>query len=282
MQFSKVTIALLAACTFVAAQEPPADAIDVPDANTTETDVIGETTGELPDATATGAEGEEVAAGEEAAAGDDAAIGSGETTVHVITVGNAAGEPVFEPKTLKAAVGDMVQFQFYPSNHSVVMSAFDRPCAPADGDDAFYSGYMPVRMEDTEMPLYTIPITDDTKPIWFYCSQGQHCQNGMVGVINQQDGQEEKTIEKYAEACASAEENVTPGAPPSGGEEGSTEGGDSAEDPATTLSTATATAGGAEATASESTVAPGTNSATRLATSTAAIFLAALASTLLF
>lgn len=33
------------------------------------------------------------------------------------------------------------------------------------------------------MPSYSIEI-NDTRPIWFYCSQGRHCQQGMVGVIN--------------------------------------------------------------------------------------------------
>lgn len=42
---------------------------------------------------------------------------------------------------------------------------------------------MPVSANSTEMPSFTIPVTD-TKPIWFYCSQGKHCQSGMVGVIN--------------------------------------------------------------------------------------------------
>ena len=66
-------------------------------------------------------------------------------------------------------------------NHSVVQAAFDSPCAPmAKG---LFSGYMPVKAADTVMPAYTIMV-NDTKPIWYYCSQGTHCQSGMVGVIN--------------------------------------------------------------------------------------------------
>mgnify|MGYP002622331431 FL=1 len=34
------------------------------------------------------------------------------------------------------------------------------------------------------IPTYTIQV-NDTKPLWLYCAQGRHCQNGMVMVINE-------------------------------------------------------------------------------------------------
>ncbi|KAK3077185.1 hypothetical protein LTS18_010992 [Coniosporium uncinatum] len=108
-------------------------------------------------------------------------------TVHVIKAGNQAGGLVFEPNSVTANVGDMVQFQFYPKNHSVAQSNFANPCMPIQMSDAaaaanaFYSGFMPTdRMGQL---TYTIQVKD-TNPIWFYCSQGKHCQNGMVGAIN--------------------------------------------------------------------------------------------------
>jgi len=51
---------------------------------------------------------------------------------------------------------------------------------------AFYSGFMPTNATfgtTSNVLTYTIPVRDE-KPIWFYCSQGRHCQNGMVGAIN--------------------------------------------------------------------------------------------------
>lgn len=277
MQFSKVTIALLAAFTsFVAAQEATEGEVAPVEGVTGDAGTGAETTEET---ILTAGEGEQVAEGEQGGETPPTETPEGSTMVHVITVGNAKGEPVFEPNNIQAKVGDMVQFHFYPSNHSVVMSAFDKPCQPNDDAAAFYTGFMPVKVEDTEMPIYSVPITDDSKPIWFYCSQGKHCQNGMVGVINQKD--EEKTIEKYAEACKGAPENVTPGRAPSGGEPGSEpEGGDSNQggDASTTLATATATSGNSQATSSN--VAP-TNAGSKLATSSAAIFFAALVSSLL-
>ena len=52
--------------------------------------------------------------------------------------------------------------------------------------NAFFSGFMPTTTpvnSTSQLLTYTIRVPDD-KPIWFYCSQGKHCQEGMVGAIN--------------------------------------------------------------------------------------------------
>ncbi len=138
-------------------------------------------------------------------AGAAAPSGTGRmVNMHVVKVSNKNGDLVFEPKDMQAKVGEMVQFQFYPKvclfhvmaeaqrltirskNHSVVQASFDMPCMPMKnsmGMKGLFSGYMPVKPTDTTMPAYTIMV-NDTKPIWYYCSQGNHCQSGMVGVIN--------------------------------------------------------------------------------------------------
>jgi len=51
----------------------------------------------------------------------------------------------------------------------------------AAATNAFYSGFMPT--DQMGQITYTIQVKD-TNPVWFYCSQGKHCQNGMVGAIN--------------------------------------------------------------------------------------------------
>ena len=66
------------------------------------------------------------------------------------------------------------------------MSNFAQPCIPIEQSTPnatfkFYSGFMPTT--NMGQLTYTIRIPD-TKPIWFYCSQGRHCQSGMVGAIN--------------------------------------------------------------------------------------------------
>ena len=47
----------------------------------------------------------------------------------------------------------------------------------------FDSGFVPVTKEATEFPAWTIEVTAKT-PIWYFCAQGPHCKNGMVGAIN--------------------------------------------------------------------------------------------------
>lgn len=119
-----------------------------------------------------------------------ASASSASTAVYVVKVSNKNADLVFEPNSLTAPVGSMVQFQFYPKNHSVVQAAFSNPCQPIKevmtNVTGFKSGFMPTMANSSMMPAFTIPIKDD-KPIWYYCSQKMpvmHCQKGMVGVIN--------------------------------------------------------------------------------------------------
>jgi len=66
-----------------------------------------------------------------------------------------------------------------------VQAAFSNPCVPINKVQpairGLFSGFMPTNGVIT--PIFTILI-NDTLPIWYYCSQGMHCQEGMVGVIN--------------------------------------------------------------------------------------------------
>ncbi|KAE9964874.1 hypothetical protein EG328_010135 [Venturia inaequalis] len=154
-----------------------------------------------------------------AAASTAGVIGNGQVAVWVVKVGGTKNELVFSPNSVTAKVGEMVQFQFYSKNHSVAAGDFASPCTPQQSaSNAFYSGFMPT---DKEGQLtYTIPIRD-TNPIWFYCSQGKHCQEGMVGVINPPaTGQ---TLADFASRAAQAPANVSPkmpgaAAPAAGGE----------------------------------------------------------------
>ncbi|KAG9236376.1 Cupredoxin [Amylocarpus encephaloides] len=145
------------------------------------------------------------------------------TTVHVVRVGGLDGSLTFSPDNVKANIGDMVQFQFAPKNHSVVTSTFDAPCAPAG---SIFSGYMPVSPNASTTATYTIPVKD-TKPMWIYCSQGKHCQSGMAMVINQA-ASGNKTLAAYKELAGKATSNTAPSSP-SGGSAGtnSTSGGSS-------------------------------------------------------
>ncbi|KAI9887097.1 MAG: hypothetical protein M1823_001087 [Watsoniomyces obsoletus] len=171
--------------------------------------------------------------------------GSTGVKVHVVKVSNADGSSLtFSPADIRANPGDMVQYQFHPRNHSVVQSTFDQPCQPINNIDknvrGFFSGFMPVALNATSVPTFTIPVTD-TKPIWFYCSQARHCQQGMVGVINPPAANTSRTLDSFKALAAGAPANVSPsqggtGASPNGSTGGGF-GGSGAGSGSTTLST---------------------------------------------
>lgn len=120
-----------------------------------------------------------------------------------VEVGGSNGSFTFTPNSLTEPKGTVVQFSFnpavsldntnfsqlhvqelnhfYPQNHSVVQSSFDKPCVPLEGG-GFSSGFIPTQVRPSGA-LFNIKVTDD-KPIWFYCGQGRHCQSGMVGSVN--------------------------------------------------------------------------------------------------
>ena len=116
---------------------------------------------------------------------------------HVVRVGSLSGALTFMPETLTAAAGDMVQFQFAPKNHTVTQSTFDQPCQPASLNSnitGIYSGFIPVAADASMTATWTVAL-NDTKPLWLYCSQGKHCQSGMVMVINPYVTHPQMTVE---------------------------------------------------------------------------------------
>lgn len=70
---------------------------------------------------------------------------------------------------------------------SITQSAFAAPCKLLENATinavGFDSGFVPVAADATEFPAWTIEITAKA-PIWYYCAQGNHCAQGMVGAIN--------------------------------------------------------------------------------------------------
>ncbi|ORY03650.1 hypothetical protein BCR34DRAFT_667342 [Clohesyomyces aquaticus] len=105
---------------------------------------------------------------------------------YAIRVGE--GDHKFKPDTIFAEVGSIVEFDFYPQNHSVVRAEYQYPCIPyemtGEGKVGFFSGFYPVEQVLTHPPAWTITI-NDTDPIFFYCSASGSCIDyGMVGVIN--------------------------------------------------------------------------------------------------
>ncbi|PPQ71108.1 hypothetical protein CVT26_011587 [Gymnopilus dilepis] len=108
-----------------------------------------------------------------------------------VQVGSTASAPggifQFIPNNITAPKGTVITFQFsgVPGNHSVTQSTFADPCDPVAG--GFDSGLVQEPTTPSQTPEFNLTITDDTKPIWFFCKQllpSPHCGVGMVGAIN--------------------------------------------------------------------------------------------------
>ncbi|KAH7024626.1 Cupredoxin [Microdochium trichocladiopsis] len=125
-------------------------------------------------------------------------LGLAAAAKHRIDVGK--GGLKFEPNTTTAAVGDTIEFHFYPERHSVARGIFDKPCEAAT-TDGFYSGYFNVTTGEAKS-VFEVKV-DTTDPIWIYCTAARHCESGMVGVINAKhsDSNSTNTLEAYAAAA---------------------------------------------------------------------------------
>ncbi|KIW69273.1 hypothetical protein PV04_05156 [Phialophora macrospora] len=94
----------------------------------------------------------------------------------------------FTPDVVQVPVGGFVEFDFYPTNHSVIRAEYLSPCVPYEmtgiGKVGFYSGFHPVDAILSNPPRWTLQIKD-SDPIFFYCGAPNSCIGyQMVGVIN--------------------------------------------------------------------------------------------------
>jgi plastocyanin len=111
----------------------------------------------------------------------------------------------FNPTSVKAAVGDIVAFQFLSGNHSATQSTFADPCKPMTSPTAGVdSNYQFVgNSTGTTVPQWSITVQNATAPLWFYCKQQPHCSKGMVFAVN-------PSADKTFEAFQAKAMGVTP------------------------------------------------------------------------
>ncbi|KAI0125612.1 hypothetical protein BJ170DRAFT_684872 [Xylariales sp. AK1849] len=96
----------------------------------------------------------------------------------------------FVPDSITANKGDIIEFQFFPTNHSVAKAEYKNPCVPYEyinpGGETFFSG--PEESEERDLNLKYQLLINDTSPVFFYCTAPGSCIDyGMVGVINPND-----------------------------------------------------------------------------------------------
>jgi plastocyanin len=100
-----------------------------------------------------------------------------------VTVGGT-GIIAYTPNQVQANVGDVIQFIFQQKNHTITRSTLATPCSPLVGEGAFDTGFVPVAANVTDdFPLAQLTV-EDTNPIWIYCRQTGHCEQGMVFAVN--------------------------------------------------------------------------------------------------
>ncbi|KAK3330493.1 hypothetical protein B0H66DRAFT_598031 [Apodospora peruviana] len=93
----------------------------------------------------------------------------------------------FSPNQTTAKAGETIEFQFLPTNHSVVRAEYMFPCIPYEstgaGKEGFFSGFYATE-DGNGVPKWRYTIAN-TNPIFFYSSVGNDCNKyGMVGGIN--------------------------------------------------------------------------------------------------
>ncbi|KAN0141340.1 Cupredoxin [Lactarius tabidus] len=122
---------------------------------------------------------------------------------------------VYTPSAITAANGTTVTFVFTDEPHSVTQSTFDNPCtylAAANGSSGGFDSGLQTGKQ------FTLTITNDQEPVWFFCKAPQHCGAGMVGSINAPStGNTAAAFLAAAKAIGSSEPTVTDSGPVTGG-----------------------------------------------------------------
>jgi len=102
-----------------------------------------------------------------------------------VTVGGPGGVK-FTPEFVTAQAGDVVVFTFQQKNHTVTQSTFDSPCQRSA--NGFDTGFIPVTADNTAGPFPSAQLlVKSGDPVWAYCRQAGHCQQGMVFAVNPGD-----------------------------------------------------------------------------------------------
>ncbi|KAH7153789.1 hypothetical protein DER46DRAFT_663480 [Fusarium sp. MPI-SDFR-AT-0072] len=133
-------------------------------------------------------------------------------TTHTINVG-AAGHK-FTPNDIKADVGDILEYRFYPDAHWVIRGDFGYPCIPYEYVDVdrtgFSSGLQPVKAITNDAPRFRVRV-NNTEPIFYYCGAPGSCvRYHMMGVVNPLKNE---TLEDWLKKADNVDYQLRPGEP---------------------------------------------------------------------
>jgi len=102
--------------------------------------------------------------------------------IHNVSVG-FNGTLTYMPPSINASVGDVILFTFESKNHTVTQSSFAAPCQNISADP-IDSGFQFIPANSEQVMLFNFTVTNASTPLWFYCRQTGHCEQGMVFAIN--------------------------------------------------------------------------------------------------
>ncbi|KAL9085496.1 MAG: hypothetical protein Q9165_007541 [Trypethelium subeluteriae] len=94
------------------------------------------------------------------------------------------------------------------NNHTVTFGDFNAACQPGNPLQ-FNSGFVPANQgTNGQQPSFTVNVAN-TNPIPIYCAQAQHCQAGMVHVINPSENDDDaSSLVQFQRAASKAETNT--------------------------------------------------------------------------
>jgi len=147
-------------------------------------------------------------------------------SIHNVSVG-FNNTLTYEPSSINASVGDLILFTFESKNHTVTQSSFASPCQNISNPPPVDSGFQFIEPNSDEVMLFNFTVTNASAPMWFYCRQTGHCEEGMVFAINA-PATGAKTFSAFQAAAKAS--NAT-------GTSASTSGASSVSTPAATTST---------------------------------------------
>jgi plastocyanin len=133
-------------------------------------------------------------------------------TTHVISVGKDG--LTYTPPYITATPGDILQFEFFSANHTLVQSSFADPCTPLV--NGIFAGFQPSNVTKSSTGVVTLKTVEfelgTSAPLWFYCAQGKHCQAGMTFAVNPPEG----SVAKFNQVAATKVNNIAPAGGPVG------------------------------------------------------------------
>ncbi|KAG5990140.1 hypothetical protein E4U52_004897 [Claviceps spartinae] len=119
----------------------------------------------------------------------------------------ATTDSAFNPNSVTAKAGDVLEFHFQSGNHSVVAGDYHFACSPLPIGYGFFSGY--VNVDPGQIgKVFRVSLAND-EPLVFYSSQVGDCSRGMVGIVNPN---EQQNLENYMMRASLLSQDMIPDA----------------------------------------------------------------------